>query len=358
LPIRGFGPRVAPEVPFRGFGPRVAPEVPFRGFAPEGPWVGPKSVPILPTGPKVALKPIPKVLYDPRVPLPANLTGQRYALHTHAATRDLEPFVQAARVRPAELPTVVGRHLETLEAKASELMVLGHLRDLVHGPWPQDIRAEDVENAVKAFETTSLPEAPTLRRYLALRAEMEGQREVARLLLPPGEVRDARSVLRDLKALEEFSATPFPTSPLGDLPLPEPVPLSLKPSVREALNKDLPDLFEKLPGTEEKLPDAELRARRGALRAIETSAGMRWDHVAISLHNLKGVTIGCDPDDREAEVERQLGRPLAPEERLLVRRLLRTKTTAEVVSILRRIEPKQSADWPSHQRRNSNGERR
>ena len=113
----------------------------------------------------------------------------------------------------------------------------------------------------------------------------------------------------------------------------EPEPLSLKAPVREALNQDLPGLVEDLPA-------AELRARRGALRSIETSAGWHWNHVALSLRNFKGATAVGDPDDREAEVERRLGRPLAPEERLLVRRLLCTKTTAEVVAVLRRMEHK------------------
>jgi hypothetical protein len=166
---------------------------------------------------------------------------------------------------------------------------------------------------------------------------MEGQSGVARKLLP-GEALDQPSVLRDLKALEEVHATPPRPSPLGDLPLPEPEPISLKAPVRDSLVKDLPRLVKELPV--EELPAAELRARRGALRAIETSAGRHWDRIAISLHNLKGVSAGDDPDDREAEVERQLGRPLTPEERFMVRRLLRTKTTTEVVAVLRRLDRK------------------
>src|SRR5262249_14863409 len=133
--------------------------------------------------------------------------------------------------------------------------------------------------------------------------------------------------------LEEINATPPPTSPLGDVPLPEPVPLGLKAPVREALDKDLPVLVAELPG-------AELRARRGVLRAIETSAANHWYRVAIHLHNLKSSASASEPDDRENEVELQLGRPLSPEERLLARRLLRTRRPSEVADALRPLVQK------------------
>jgi hypothetical protein len=318
LPSGGVRPRVG-----CGGGARVVPRLPSGGS---------KPVAKLPRVPEIAPKPIPKMPNEPHAPLPSRIGGQRDALNARAAVRDWVPLVVAARARPGELPAV-GRHLDALEVNADGLKALAHLRDLVHGPWPQDVRAEDVVAGLTAFENASPQEAPALRRYLALRAEMEGQPGVARQLLRPGEVLNTPSVLRDLKLLEEVSATPPPTSPLVDSPLPEPEPLGLKPPVREALSKGLPKLVEDLPA-------AELRARRGALRAIEASAGTRWNHVAIALHNLKGVTTDSAPDDREAEVERQLGRPLTPEERLLVRRLLRTKTAAEVVAVLRRMGPK------------------
>jgi hypothetical protein len=290
---------------------------------------GPKLVPKMELVPKVTPKLGPKLLNEPPAPLPGRIGGLRDALNP----REWGLLVVAARARPGELPAVVGRHLDALNVNAGGLKELGNLRDLVHAPWPPDVRAEDVVTGLMAFENVSPQEAPALRHYLVLRAEMEGHPDLAQKLLPPGEALDAPSVLRDLKVLEGVSATPRRTSPLGDLPLPEPEPLSLKPPVREVLTKGLPGL------DVEDLPPAELRARRGVLRAIETSADRHWNHVVISLHNLKGVTTDSDPDDREADVERQLGQ-LTPEERLLVRRLLRTKTTVEVVAVLRQMRPK------------------
>jgi hypothetical protein len=271
----------------------------------------------------VALKPPVKVPGDPHIPLPARLSG-------HAATRDWALLsLAAASVRPGELPTVVGRHLEALEVGASSLKALGRLRNLVHDPWPQTVKVEEVEAGVAAYARTASPqETAVMRHYLVVRAKMEGQPDVARRLLPPGEALEARSVLRDLRVLEEIRATPPPTSPLGDLPPPEPEPVGLKAPVREALDRDLPGLAEELPG-------AEWRARPGAVRAIEISAGAHWHQVTLHLHNLKSSASASAPDDREDEVERQLGRPLRPEERLLARRLLRTRRPAEVAAALR-----------------------
>ena len=85
----------------------------------------------------------------------------------------------------------------------------------------------------------------------------------------------------------------------------------------------------------EELPGAELRARRGALRTIETSAGAHWHQVTLHLYNFKNSTSPSKPDDRENEVEHLLGRPLTPEERLLARRLLLTRRRpAEVADAL------------------------
>jgi hypothetical protein len=231
-----------------------------------------------------------------------------------------------ARARAPEAGGALRPHLEALEASASGLKDLVPLRDLAHGPWPETARVEEIEAGLAAFGRTAAPgEAAAMRRYFVLRAEMEGRPDVAQRLLRPGEALDTPTVLRDLKALEEVNAELPPVPPLGDLPLPEPTPLGLKAGVHERLDKVLP-------GLADKLPDVEPGARRGALRAIESSAGMHWHHAAVSLRNLK---TDDDPDDREAEVERELGRPLTPEERLLARRLLRTKTTAEVVEVLR-----------------------
>jgi hypothetical protein len=246
----------------------------------------------------------------------------------------LVPIIVAAKARPVELPAVVRNHLEVVEIRANGLKDLGRLRELVHDPWPAEVKFSEVKAGIEAFAQTASPdEAALMRRYIELRAAAEGRPEIARQLLPPGETRDTASVLRDLKALEGIGAPPPGISPLGDLPLPEPEPLGLKAPIREELDKDLPGLVDEL-------PKAELRARRGALRAIETSAGVHWSHITISLHNLKRATADSDRDDREHEVERQLGRPLTPEDRLLARRLLRTKTTAEVVAALRSIEQK------------------
>jgi hypothetical protein len=267
----------------------------------------------------------------------------------------------------ADIPGVSARSLEAFNANESSLKALGALRDLVQSPWPENVRFEDVNAAVEGFTKTASPQdGAVMRRYVSVRARMEGQKEVARQLLPPGETQDATSVLRDLKAMEEFSATPPPESPFGDLPLPEPEPVGIKASVREALDEDLPGLGDELPA-------AELRARRGAFRAIETSAGTHFHLHHLHLHNLTSVASTSEPDDREDEVERQLGREqlckqtaidvadivgtvplnpyiclaktislqscrkLTPEERLLVRRLLRTKKTAEVVAALRSL---------------------
>jgi hypothetical protein len=172
-----------------------------------------------------------------------------------------------------------------------------------------------------------------MRRYLGVRARMEGRPDVAQRLLQTGETLETRSVLRDLKALEETRATPPPSSPLGDVPLVEPEPLGLKASVREALDRDLPGLAEELPG-------AERRARRGAVRAIETSASTHWHHVLFRLYTSKSLASASERDDREDEVERQLGRLLRPEERLLARRLLPTRRPAEIADALRPLVQK------------------
>jgi hypothetical protein len=245
----------------------------------------------------------------------------------------------AAGVRSGELPAVVGRPLEAPEVVASSLKALRRLRNLVHDPWPQSVKVEEVEAGVAAYAKTAAPqETAAMRHYLVLRARMEGQPDVAGRLLPPGETLETQSVLRDLSRLEEIRATPPPPSPLGDLPHPEPEPLGPKALVCEALYTDLPGLREKLPG--EELPRAELRARRGAVRAIEISAGAHWHRVTLNLHNLKSSASANGPDDREDEVERQLGRLLTPEERLLARRLLRTRRPAEVADALRPMAKK------------------
>jgi hypothetical protein len=283
----------------------------------------PRPVPQLPAKSKFAPKPIFKVPGDPYLRLSA-LLG-----------------LAAAGVRSGELPAVVGRPLEAPEVVASSLKDLGRLRNLVHDPWPQSVKVEEVEAGVAAYAKTAAPqETAAMRRYLVLRARMEGQPDVAGRLLPPGEALETQSLLRDLSRLEEINATPPPTSPLGDLPLPEPPPLGLKAPVREALYGGLPGLGEKLPG--EELPRAELRARRGAVRAIEISAGAHWHRVRVTLnlHIHESSASASEPDDRENEVERQLDRPLRPEERLLARRLLRTRRPAEVAAALRPLAQK------------------
>jgi hypothetical protein len=286
-----------------------------------------KSIVILPKAPKVTAKPGFK---GPRGALPG-FKGPRGALPAPAARPELIPFVLDGHGRLGEHPAVPG-HLNLLKSRMNALL---RLRDLVHGPWPKDVSATEIKAGVDdAYARTASPlEAAVMRRYLALRARMEGRPDLAPQLLAPGERLNEKSVLRDLKILEEVGATPPPTSPLEELPLPEPEPISLKTPVREDLRTDLPNLLKDLPA-------AELRARRGAQRAIETSAGMHWNGAVIRLYNLKGFTAVDDSDDREAEVKRQLGQELKPEERLLVRRLLRTKKTAEVVAILRRMDGK------------------
>jgi hypothetical protein len=282
-------------------GARVAPRLPTGA---------PKPVPKPATPPKVAPRPVAGAPRDPHVPVPDRLNGQREVLSAHAGRREWAFLALAARARPVEAPGLVGRHLEALEASAGGLKDLAPLRDLAHGPWPEAARVEDIEAGLAAFGKTAAPdEAAVLRRYFALRAEMEGRPEIAQRLLRPGEARDTPTVLRDLKALGDIDAELPPVPPLGELPQPEPTPLGLKAGVRHRLD-------EGLPGLADKLPDVEPGARRGALRAIESSAGMHWHHVAISLHNLKAAEAD-GPDDREAEVERRLGRPLTPEERLL-----------------------------------------
>jgi hypothetical protein len=256
-------------------------------------------------------------------------------LRAHGATRDWARLgLAAASVRAGELPAALGRPLEALEVGAGDLKALGRLRELVHDPWPQAVKGEEVEAGAVAYARTASPqEAAVMRRYLGLRARMEGRTDVARRLLPPGETLEAQAVLRDLRILAETRATPPGDSPLGDVPLPEPEPIGLKAHVREEFDRDLPGLGEELPG-------AELRARHGALRAIESSAGAHWHLVTLQLHNFQSAASASEPDDREDEVERQLGRPLRPEERLLARRLLRTRRPAEVVAVLRQVAQK------------------
>jgi hypothetical protein len=313
--------QVIPDVPAVAWaqvrGVRIPTVRPPSGGRVRGPGCsgGARIAPKLPSGAGRAI---------PRLPAGARFVPAR------AGTRALVFSVLAASSRPA----VAGRPLEALEANTNSLKALRHLRELVHGPWPKAVSAEQVKAGVVAYAQTASPkDAAVMRRYLALRAEMEGQPDVARRLLLPGEERDAQLVLRDLRVLEAISATPPPFSPLGHLPLPEPEPLSLKALVREQPIVDLEALVEDLPAT-------ELRARRGALRFIEISAGRHWSHVVLSLRHHKGATAVSQRDDHETEVERQLGRPLTPAEQLLVRRLLRNKTTAEVVAILRRMERK------------------
>jgi hypothetical protein len=223
----------------------------------------------------------------------------------------------------------LGRPLEVLKGNVGGLQDLVPLRELAHGPWPEAARVEEIEAGLAAFDRTAGPdEAASLRRYFSLRAEMEGRPDVARRLLRPGEALDTPTVLRDIKALEEVGGERPPAPPLGEPPQPEPPPTGLKAGVRERLDEALPDLSDKL-------PDLERGARRGALRAIENSAGLHTYNAYASLSILKGVEAVGDRDDREAEVERRLGRPLTPGERLLARRMLRTKTAAEVAKALR-----------------------
>jgi hypothetical protein len=290
-----------------------------RGFGCSG---GARVAPKIPVaGPRIPTKAVPVAIPRPQFRVPPSKPP------AGVAAREVFALGLAAKALHPEAPGVLARPLEALGANKSSLEALGGLRDLVHSPWPEKVPVEKVESGLAAFaQTASAQDAATMRRYVAWRAELEGQPDVSRQFLPPGESRDARNLLRDLKAMEGYSGTPPPSSPLVEVPLPEPEPLGLKAPVREAIDKDLP-------GVGNELPAAELRARRGALRAIETSAADQFHHFHVHLHNLTSLATSNKPDDREDEVERELGR-LTPEERLLVRRLLRTKKTPEVVAAL------------------------
>jgi hypothetical protein len=258
----------------------------------------------------------------PNRPLPGNLPG--------VAGRAGRLSAIAPLVHPpaAELPGTAVESLAGLNVGESNLKALSGLRNLVHEPWPENLRIEDVNAAVEGFAKTASPQdVNAMRGYVSVRTRMEGRPDVAEKFLPAGEKPDAESVLRDLKVMEDLGAKPPSDLPWGDLPLPEAELFGLKAPVHEALDKDLPGLVPRLSA-------AEARARRVALRYIDVSAETHVYHYHLHLHNLMHLIRTSEKDKREDEVERRVDK-LTEEERLMARRLLRTKSTDEIVTILR-----------------------
>jgi hypothetical protein len=228
----------------------------------------------------------------------------------------------------AKLPVDAVESLTALKVNESSLEALNNLRTLVHDPWPESLPIDRVRTAFDGFAKTSPQDAEAMRGYLSVRARMEGRPDVAAKFVPKGETPDAKSVLRDLNVVQEMGATPPPGSSWADLPLPEAERLGLKPAVRETLMKDFP-------GPVDELSAGEVRARRVALRSIDAGAESQFHHYHLHLHNIMRSLSTSEQDDREDEVERQVGGKLTPAERLLARRLLRTKKSDQVTAILR-----------------------
>jgi hypothetical protein len=211
----------------------------------------------------------------------------------------------------------------------------------LNGEWPATARPQEFDSWLQVLEEqTPASEFQQVRRYLGLRALLEGQADIARPLLGNGELPDGATVVRDLKALGGADGLPPPPNEpaLGGLPLPEPEPLGLRAPVKESLGKGLPE-FEK------EATQAEAAARKRVLGTVERSAARHVNHVHITLYNLHGITKALAPQDneekernRDNEVETHLDRRLTPAERLLSHHLLRTMPPREVAAKLRDLD--------------------
>jgi hypothetical protein len=325
-----------PGVPVRGVRCSGGARIPGGG----GCASGARAVKVPPSVVKIPIKPpptvvkniSPKIIPPVREPvIPGRIPNRQLPGQLPGIARGgklLPPILPAPlHPPPAELPGAATEALAGLKIGESNLEALSSLRNVVHDSWPENLRIEDVSAAFDGFAKTSPQEAEAMRGYLSVRARMEGRPDVAAKFVPKGETSDAKSVLRDLKAMEDLGAKPPSELPWGDLPLPEAEPFGLKAPVLEELDKDLPGLVPELAA-------AEVRARRVALRSIDAGAETHVYYYHLHLHNLMHSVNWSERDKREDEVERRVDK-LTPEERLMARRLLRTKGTDEIVTILR-----------------------
>jgi hypothetical protein len=276
------------------------------------------------------------------LPLPKRINGSQERLPFHVAEGNWKEFRAEIPKLRSELPPSAEPHLKGLELHSETLHSLGEFRQRLNGEWPEKASPEEFDGWLRALEKqTPDEEVVRVKRYLGLRALLEGQPDVARHLLGSEELPDGPTVLRDMKLLGSGDGLPPPpeVSALGGLPFPEPEPISLRPRVKESLGKGLPE-FEK------EATAAEAAARKRVLGTVERSASRHANHVDITLYNLRGVTkaLASHDDDeqeqknREKEVETHLGRSLTPAERLLARRLLRTMSPEQVAAELRALD--------------------
>jgi hypothetical protein len=276
---------------------------------------------------------------DVRLPSSVRLTGNQELMGFRALEGNWKGLHAAIPTQhPVELSLCAGRHLDGIRVDSEALGSLGQCRLLLNGEWPADVTARECDGWLQSLARHA-PEGEVIsaRRYLAHRALLEGRPDISKSLLGGEELPGGREVLRDLKALGGADGLPPPKmSALDGMPLPEPVALGVRPAVKEKLGKDLPDL-------EPEVRAAELAARKRVLGTVERSALRHYNHVNLSLYTMRNLTKslaspGDEEKDREKEVETHLGRRLQPEERLLVRHLLRTMSPREVAAKLRELD--------------------
>jgi len=231
------------------------------------------------------------------------------------------------------------------------LETLSELEDQVYRPWNGKNSGEEVVRLLEVLEQAPEDAAfvLNLRPYLARRALLEGQNELA-AQLSPNVPKNGASMLRDMKAMAaEAAHTPPRTQELSlGLPLPEPEPLSLRPAMKESLHAGLPEWTDLSAAETAELRAAEIQARKGVLQALDVRTQWHLSCAAIAMHhvhsasNVRSAVYSPDPDTAsdEEEVEKQLGRPLLPEERLLARRLLSDKRPTAIAAVLREMARK------------------
>jgi hypothetical protein len=204
-------------------------------------------------------------------------------------------------------------------------------RGVAEGKLPTPVT---VEKALAALPEDS---RNVVRSYVDCKARLEGNADLAGKLRPGAQPPDAATILRDLKRVEA-ALTPPSDGPIAFnlMLMPEGPPLSLRPGVKESLGKNLPEL--------EKLPDAELAARKCVLGELRAAASLPWHRLNVHtqyMNHRPTSQLATDPtrtrkeDQAEAQAEARLGRPLKPEERLLVRHLIGKKSPEELMAALK-----------------------
>jgi hypothetical protein len=271
--------------------------------------------------PIVAPRPAKISPHDATVPLVDELDEFAWKLDWKGLTRFLE-----VTPRPPDLPAAAGQHFDTLGVHAGDLKDLKFIHAQLQEPRTERIPFKDVdaclENLARSPENRSV--VAHVRQHFSLRKKLEQ--------LPVETPEDLRSLVRDLTRLGE-SVGPVPppaASPLGPLPLPEAEPLSFRPRVADKLKADLPQLKE--------ARAAEVRTRKRVLNEIEANARLHWKGTTNALQHLRHSLPQTDQDEKEKKVEEQIKGKLTDSERLLARRLLQTKSVAEVTAILRKLK--------------------